>query len=71
MQLGRAKAVCAACEVRLHCLTFAVATNQEEGVWGGLAPSERRVFRRGRQLRRLTRSKRPLARAQSASVANG
>jgi len=41
-----AKAVCYACPVRMACLKFAVATNQEFGIWGGLDEEERRVLRR-------------------------
>lgn len=41
-----AKAVCATCPVRDECLEFALATNQESGVWGGTAEEERRVLRR-------------------------
>lgn len=42
----RAKAICARCPVREECLTFAVATNQEFGVWGGRDEDERRRIRR-------------------------
>ena len=41
-----AKAVCAACPVREACLQYALATNQTEGVWGGMTGSERRRLRR-------------------------
>jgi WhiB family redox-sensing transcriptional regulator len=41
-----AKAVCAVCPVRDECLEYALATNQTEGVWGGLDASERRRMRR-------------------------
>lgn len=41
-----AKAVCAVCPVRDDCLEYALATNQSEGVWGGLDASERRRMRR-------------------------
>jgi WhiB family transcriptional regulator, redox-sensing transcriptional regulator len=46
-QTGKAKAVCAACPVRTHCLTYAIETGQE-GIWGGLAEDERRALRRKR-----------------------
>jgi len=45
-QIARAKAVCAGCEVRETCLEFAIATNQEYGVWGGASEEERRTLRR-------------------------
>lgn len=41
-----AKAICAACPVKDDCLQYALATNQTEGVWGGLSASERRRLRR-------------------------
>jgi WhiB family transcriptional regulator, redox-sensing transcriptional regulator len=45
-QIAAAKAVCAGCEVRETCLDFAIATNQEYGVWGGTSEEERRLLRR-------------------------
>ena len=45
-QIVEAKAVCARCEAKTACLEFALATNQESGVWGGAAEDERRVLRR-------------------------
>jgi WhiB family redox-sensing transcriptional regulator len=57
-QIAAAKEVCAGCGVRLHCLAYAIAANPEEGVWGGLSPSERRVLRRARRLRSQKRSRR-------------
>lgn len=41
-----AKAICAVCPVRDECLQYAIATNQTEGVWGGLSAPERRRLRR-------------------------
>jgi len=41
-----AKAVCEQCPVREACLQYALATNQTEGVWGGLTGPERRRLRR-------------------------
>jgi WhiB family redox-sensing transcriptional regulator len=52
-QLDGAKAVCADCPVAQECLIFAVTTNQEYGVWGGLDEEERREVRR--QWRRASR----------------
>jgi WhiB family redox-sensing transcriptional regulator len=46
---GPAKAVCAACPVREQCLEWAIATRQEDGVWGGLTDNERRRLRRRRR----------------------
>lgn len=45
-QIDRAKAVCRACDARASCLEFALATNQECGVWGGTSEDERRKLRR-------------------------
>lgn len=42
----RAKAVCATCPVADECLSWAVQTNQTEGVWGGHTAKERRRLRR-------------------------
>jgi len=41
-----ALAVCSICPVREECLAFALATNQTEGVWGGMTADERRRLRR-------------------------
>jgi WhiB family redox-sensing transcriptional regulator len=41
-----AKAICAECDVNAPCLDFALATNQDSGVWGGTDESERRKLRR-------------------------
>jgi WhiB family transcriptional regulator, redox-sensing transcriptional regulator len=41
-----AKAVCAICPVKDECLQYALATNQTDGVWGGLTGAERRRLRR-------------------------
>ncbi|MBG0828580.1 WhiB family transcriptional regulator [Planomonospora sp. ID67723] len=37
-----AKAICARCEVRTECLTYALELGDEFGVWGGLSGTERR-----------------------------
>ena len=44
--ISKAKAVCATCPVASECLTWAIETNQSEGIWGGHTSRERRVFRR-------------------------
>jgi WhiB family redox-sensing transcriptional regulator len=51
-QANAAKRVCARCDVREECLEFALASNQDAGVWGGLTEEERRSLRRQRQRRR-------------------
>jgi WhiB family redox-sensing transcriptional regulator len=51
LAIDQAKDVCGACEVRIECLDFALATNQDSGIWGGLSEEERRVIRRERAAR--------------------
>ena len=45
-QIAAAKSVCAACDVQGACLEFALATNQESGIWGGTSEEERRKLRK-------------------------
>ena len=45
-EIESAKAICRTCPVRRDCLAFAVETNQESGVWGGMSEDERRKLRR-------------------------
>ena len=52
-QAVAAKAVCRGCPVRDECLAFAMATNQQAGIFGGLDEDERRSLRR-----RLARERR-------------
>ena len=59
-EAGPAKAICATCPVRDLCLEWALATHQEDGVWGGLTDNERR---------RLRRRRRDAARRAAASAA--
>jgi WhiB family redox-sensing transcriptional regulator len=52
-----AKAICAACPVRVDCLEYALANAEKFGIWGGLSERERRRIRRMRAQqarRRLT-----------------
>ena len=51
-QIESAKAVCRQCPVMDACLEFALASNQESGVWGGTSEEERREIRRARSRRR-------------------
>lgn len=46
VQTDEAKAVCRRCPVTETCLQWALDTNQDTGVWGGLAEDERRNLRR-------------------------
>src|ERR1700694_6105021 len=45
-QIDSAKAVCRECDAQSACLEFALATNQESGVWGGTSEEERRKLRK-------------------------
>ena len=45
-QIEAAKAVCRACPALEPCLEFALATNQESGVWGATSEEERRKLRK-------------------------
>lgn len=45
-QVAEAKAVCRRCPVRAECLTWALSSGQDAGVWGGLDEHERRAFKR-------------------------
>ena len=40
--IENAKAVCQTCDVRVECLEYALMTNQDAGIWGGLTEDERR-----------------------------
>ena len=44
--IAKAKAICATCPVADECLSWAIDTNQAEGVWGGHTAKERRGIRR-------------------------
>ncbi len=44
--IEQAKAICRSCPSCDACLTFAVETNQEFGVWGSASEEERRKLRR-------------------------
>ncbi len=45
-QIETAQRICTACTVRDECLEFALATNQEAGIWGGTTEEERRKLRK-------------------------
>lgn len=44
--IERAKRICGNCPVAELCLSYAVETNQTEGIWGGATRQERRRLRR-------------------------
>ena len=45
LQLEEAKAVCRRCEVAQTCLTWAIDSGQDAGVWGGLSEEERSALK--------------------------
>jgi WhiB family redox-sensing transcriptional regulator len=45
-QIETARRICDACDVSVECLEFALATNQEAGIWGGTTEEERRKLRK-------------------------
>ena len=46
----RAKAICAACEVKAECLESAIVNGEKFGIWGGMSERERRRVRKQRQI---------------------
>ena len=40
-QIEKAKTVCGRCTVSEQCLQYALETNQDSGIWGGLSEEER------------------------------
>lgn len=48
-----AKSICAVCPVANQCLEFAIRTRQDDGIWGGATPEERRSVRRRRRRQAL------------------
>jgi WhiB family redox-sensing transcriptional regulator len=46
LQIEEAKLVCRECVVAETCLTWAVETRQDSGVWGGMSADERRTLKR-------------------------
>lgn len=45
----RALRVCAGCPVRVNCAEWAIATNQQHGIWGGLTQDQLAAIRRQRR----------------------
>jgi WhiB family transcriptional regulator, redox-sensing transcriptional regulator len=44
-QVKMAKLICRGCPVSTTCLSWAMASGQEHGIWGGLTEDERRRLR--------------------------
>ena len=49
-QVKMAKLICRGCPVSIACLSWALATDQEHGIWGGLTEDERRKRHRRSRL---------------------
>ena len=47
VQVEQAKRVCRQCSVVSDCLTWALDSGQDSGVWGGTSEDERRALNRG------------------------
>jgi WhiB family redox-sensing transcriptional regulator len=45
-QVRSAKAICARCPVQANCLSYALITGQDDGIWGGTTREERWPSRR-------------------------
>lgn len=41
-----ARSICKACPSAAPCLEYALATDQQWGIWGGLSPRQRRALKR-------------------------
>lgn len=50
-QVSLALRLCQGCQVRQHCLDFAMQSGEKEGIWGGTTPEERIRARRARNRR--------------------
>lgn len=48
----RAKAICGRCPVREECLSFAIESGTDFGVWGGMSSRELRAMRGSVRARR-------------------
>ena len=48
MQIEDAKTICQRCDVVDVCLSWALETGQDAGVWGGTSEEERRALKRRR-----------------------
>lgn len=46
LQIAEAKTVCRRCPVASECLSWALDSGQDAGVWGGMSEDERRALKR-------------------------
>jgi len=61
LQIEDAKAVCRRCPVTASCLTWAIESGQDAGVWGGMSEDERRAIKRRTARRRQQDARRDAA----------
>lgn len=54
LQIQQAKAVCHRCEVSEPCLSLAIESDRDTGVFGGLSDEERRSLKRRNARARLS-----------------
>jgi WhiB family transcriptional regulator, redox-sensing transcriptional regulator len=47
-----AKELCQSCPIRLVCLEYALAANEDYGIWGGLSAKQRKGLKRERNKKR-------------------
>lgn len=45
-RMSAARQLCAACDVQMECLDYALANGEQHGVWGGTTEKERRAVAR-------------------------
>jgi len=45
-----AKAVCVTCPIQVDCMLWALETKQQDGIWGGTTPHERRRINHGEEV---------------------
>lgn len=46
LQIAEAKAVCHRCPAAAECLSWALESGQDDGIWGGMDEDERRALKR-------------------------
>jgi WhiB family redox-sensing transcriptional regulator len=69
-QVTAAKAVCAGCQVREQCLSYALAAGPIYGVWGGTSEEERRALGRRESPGHAPRSRSAVRRPKQHKVAH-
>lgn len=50
LEIGQAKIICETCPVIKQCLAYALDNHEEEGVWGGTTPEERKALKEEEEL---------------------